>query len=269
MNFNMNIYIRELRAHRKSLIIWCIGMAFMAIGGMSKYSAALGAGVGSMNELIAKMPKSLQNLCGIGVFDLSVALDYFGLMFLYIALLAAVHAVMLGAGIISKEERDKTVEFLMVKPVLRAKIITAKLLSALTMLIILNIVTFVSGFYILSKYSKDLPFAAGLTKLMLGMLVLQILFAVLGALLAAVFSKPKLSAAAGTGILLEMFMLSMVIDITGRFSFLKYFTFFKYFDAKDILKTGYRLAFPVITVILLCAALCGTYYYYKKRDLKT
>lgn len=264
----MNIYIRELRAHRKSLIIWSVSMFLLVVGGMGKYSAGLGAGVGSMNELISQMPKSLQNLVGVGVFDLSNALDYFGLLFLYIALMATIHAVMLGCGIISKEERDKTVEFLMVKPVSRQSIISSKLLSALTMLVIFNIITYLSAILILSKYSKGVPFIEGLSKLMLAMLAMQILFAAFGAMMAAVINKPKLSSAAGTTVLLMMFMLSIMIDVTGRFDFLKYFTVFKYFDAKDILKLGYNLTFLITAVFLLFASIYGTYYFYKKRDLK-
>jgi len=264
----MNIYIRELRAHRKSLIIWSVSMFLLVVGGMGKYSAALGAGIGSMNELISQMPKSVQNLVGVGVFDLSKAIDYFGLLFLYIALMATVHAIMLGTGIISKEERDKTVEFLMVKPISRQKIITSKLFSALTMLILFNIVTYLSGILILSKYSKGIPFITGLSKLMLAMLAMQILFAAFGAFMAAVINKPKLSAAVGTSVLLAMFMLSIMIDITGRLDYLRYFTVFKYFDAKDILKLGYNFNYSIVAAAVLIVTIYGTYYFYKKRDLK-
>ena len=40
----MNIFKREMRANRKSLIIWCIGVLFIVGSGMSKY-AALSNGV--------------------------------------------------------------------------------------------------------------------------------------------------------------------------------------------------------------------------------
>ena len=103
----MNIYRRELRAHRKSIIIWSISMFLLIAAAMTKYSAALGAGAESFNEIMAQMPKSLQCLFGVGVFDLSNVLDYFGVMFIYIALMAGVHAAMLGAGIISKEDDAK------------------------------------------------------------------------------------------------------------------------------------------------------------------
>ena len=55
----MNIFIREMKAHRKSLIIWCIGMIFMVVSGMGKFSAYSSTGQ-SINDIIAKIPKSVR-----------------------------------------------------------------------------------------------------------------------------------------------------------------------------------------------------------------
>ena len=58
--------------------------------------------------------------------------------------MATIHAAMLGATIIAKEERDKTSEFLFAKPVLRSTIITAKLLAAFVNIVVFNLITFIS-----------------------------------------------------------------------------------------------------------------------------
>ena len=70
------------------------------------------------------------------------------MLFLYIAVMGAVHAVILGSELISKEERDKTSEFLYAKPVSRPTALTGKLLAGLTNLIVLNLVTLVSSFVV-------------------------------------------------------------------------------------------------------------------------
>ncbi|MDF2821125.1 MAG: putative rane protein [Clostridiales bacterium] len=264
----MNIYLRELKAHRKSLIIWSISMLFLVLAGMGKYSAAVSTQGAGFNEILDQMPKSIQTFLGVGVFDLSVAMDYFGVLFLYIVLVANVHAAMLGAGIIGKEERDKTVEFLMVKPVSRQRIITSKLLAAITIGLILNIVTLVSSVLILPNYTKGQPFIMDLLLLMLGMFAMQLLFITLGTLLAAIFNKHKLSSAIATGVLLLMFMIAIIVDIAGNVDFLRFVSFFKYYDAKDIMKLGYDIAYPIISIILLVIFTSGTYYFYKKRDLR-
>lgn len=264
----MNIYMRELKAHRKSLIIWSVSMALLIAGGMGKYSAGMGAGAGGFNEMIDIFPESLQKLFGVGVLDLTNVLDYFGVLFIYLALMVAVHAAMLGAGIISKEERDKTAEFLMVKPVSRTKIVTSKMLAAVTIVLIFNVVTSVSSYGMLSIYANGTPFANGLVKLTVSLLAVQILFVAIGSFCAAIISNPKLSSAVATGILLFMFMLSVMVDLTDKLAQLKYITIFKYFDAKYILKGGYEAAYPILSVMLLIACVYSTYHFYKKRDMK-
>ena len=77
----MNLFKRELKANRKSLIIWSIGVIFMVAAGMGKYSSLEGTGQ-SMNALMADMPKSLQAIMGTGSLDLSTPIGYFGVLFL-------------------------------------------------------------------------------------------------------------------------------------------------------------------------------------------
>src|SRR6059058_2084461 len=136
----MNLFLREMRANRKSLLIWSIGVIFMVTAGMSKYGALSGSKQ-SLGELMAQMPKSLQAIMGIGNLDISTAIGYFGILFVYLVLMAVIHALMLGATIIAKEERDKTSEFLLVKPISRQQIITAKLAAALVNVVVFNMIT--------------------------------------------------------------------------------------------------------------------------------
>ena len=63
----MNVFIVEMKAHRKGLIIWAFGIIFMVAAGMGKYVALSSSGQ-SMNDLFAQMPKSMQAIFGIGSF---------------------------------------------------------------------------------------------------------------------------------------------------------------------------------------------------------
>ena len=146
----MNIFLKEMKSHRKSLIFWSIGVFLMVASGMVKYESLSSSGQ-PMNEMLAGMPKSMLALLGIGDFDISTATGYYGLLFIYLLLMATIHAAMLGATIIAKEERDKTSEFLFVKPVSRNRVITAKLLAAFVNILILNLVTFVSSLGLVEK----------------------------------------------------------------------------------------------------------------------
>jgi len=136
----MNIYFRELKAHRLGLLFWCLGIVAMIAAGMAKYAAFAEAGQ-SLDAMLAGIPKAVQVVFGFSGFNLAKASGFYGVLFLYVAVMAAVHATLLGANLISKEERDRTSEFLYAKPISRGTAVTAKLLAGLTHIILLNIVT--------------------------------------------------------------------------------------------------------------------------------
>ena len=263
----MNVFIVEMRAHRKGLIIWAFGILFMVVAGMGKYVALSSTGQ-SMNDLFAQMPKSMQTVFGIGGFDLSKVSGYYGMLFLYLALMATIHAAMLGADIISKEERDKTVEFLLSKPISRNKIVTSKLLAAFVNILIFNIITLVSSIIVVGKYSKGEAVTKEILILMSGMFILQLIFMFIGSAIASVSKNPKTATSISTAVLLITYILSMAIDLSGKFENLKYLTPFKYYEAKNLINGGgFQLSFVVLSIIIISATISITYVFYKKRDL--
>ncbi|WP_244854898.1 ABC transporter permease subunit [Lysinibacillus parviboronicapiens] len=116
---------------------------------MAKY-AGLSTSGQSMNEIWTAMPKSLQAIMGTGALDISKVSGYFGVLYIYLLLMAT----MLGATIIAKEERDKTAEFLFVKPVSRTRIICAKLSVAVVNIVMLNIVAGISSLYLVRNIQR-------------------------------------------------------------------------------------------------------------------
>ncbi|WP_191565667.1 ABC transporter permease subunit [Metabacillus idriensis] len=263
----MNIYLKELKSHRKALIFWSIGVFLLVASGMAKYSAYSSSGQ-SINDLMADIPKSLRAVLGFSTLDLSKASGYYGMLFLYLLLMATIHAAMLGATIIAKEERDKTSEFLFVKPVSRSAIITAKLLAAFTNAVIFNLATFASSIILLGRYSEGEAVNGEIAILMAAMFILQVLFMVIGSALAAVKKNPKTAASAAAGILLLTYMLSIIIDLNENIEGIKYFTPFKYFEAKNVMYGGgFEASFVILSIVLIAALSIVTYVFYKKRDL--
>jgi ABC-2 type transport system permease protein len=63
-------------------------------------------------------------------------------------------------------------------------------------------------------------------------------------------------------------MLSMVIDIQSKLEPLKYFTPFKYFEAKSLMFGGeFKLTFVFLSILIIGVCSCVTYVFYRKRDL--
>ncbi|MFC9601522.1 ABC transporter permease [Peribacillus butanolivorans] len=263
----MNIVLRELMSSRKSLIWWSVGLLAMIAGGMSKYGGMQSSGQ-SANDLFAAMPKSLQAIFGVSTLDISTALGYYGLIFSYLLLMAAIYAVMLGANSIAKEERDKTSEFLMAKPVSRRRIITSKLAAAIILLFLFNLITFLLSAMMVNYYDSGAEITSKIAALVGGMFLLQLIFLAIGTSIAAVSKRPKLATSIATGILLLTYILSIAVELSSKLENLKYIIPFKYFEAKYILAgDGFDVVFVILSVVIVVVLINATYILYQKRDL--
>ncbi len=265
----MNIYKRELRSNLRSIIMWSIGMFLMIAASMVKYGAGAASGQ-NFTDIMKQLPAAVKAVLDAGnMLDYGNALDFYSMIYPYLLLIAAIHACMLGAVIISKEERDRTSEFLFVKPVTRSSVITSKFLAALTYVIALNVVTWVSSVAMIAPYVKGEPYMAGIGLSMIGLLLIQLLFLVIGTAAASVMKRSKGSTGIATGVVLSTYFLSIAIDINGNINWAKALSPFKYFNAKVLLGGGsYNIEYVVITVVLTAALFWATYYFYKRRDLR-
>ena len=174
---------------------------------------------------------------------------------------------MQGAVVISKEERDKTADFLLVKPVKRSQVVTSKIIASLTSLVILNAVTWVSSIFLVDIYNDGESINALIRDLMLALMMLQLIFFSVGLLVGTIVRKTKKATGIATGILLGTFIMSVVVDMYSKIKVLKYFTPFKYFDGKDIFLHGFDLNYLILSVIIIVVSIILTYKIYQNKDL--
>jgi ABC-2 type transport system permease protein len=240
----------------------------MIVSSIGKFTAYAETGE-TMTELLSQIPSSIKAVLGMGGFDLTKVSGFYGMLYLYLLLLGTVHAALLGATIISKEERDKTTEFLLVKPISRGAVITAKLFASLFNIVIFNLVTLIFSVVLMSKYTSEEGITGEILVLMGGMLILQLMFLVIGTATAAVSRRPGSSASIATAILVVTFIISSVININSNLEFLRYITPFEYFKAEKLLNGGgFEPLFLILSFVIIGILIVVTYTSYKKRDLK-
>jgi ABC-2 type transport system permease protein len=261
----MNIFVREMRANAKALFFWCLGVAATIGICMMKFSG-LKDSPQTINDLISKMPKAIRFFAGGGQVDISKASGYFSMAFLYIMVLAALHAVLLGANILSKEERDKTAEFLLAKPVSRNNVVFQKLAAALANVLIFTVVSTVISILSINYYEK---LTNEILVLMTGMLLVQLVFLSIGLVMASAYKDPKKASTVSSSILFVTFFLSLLIDMTENMDWLTFLSPFKYFSTSGILK-GDSLSIPyaVLSIGISIVLSILSFVFYKKRDLK-
>ena len=262
----MNIFIRELKANLKSLLIWSAIIALLIMIAVAKFSAF--AGNPDMLAMLDSMPPAMLDAMNMRAFNLTTLSGFYGLMFIYFGLMGAIAAAMWGSDIISKEERDKTVEFSLVLPVSRSRVITAKALAALINCIGFVLITWAVSLVAVQSYNPDQAFLDFLALEMQAMLAVELIFLAIGLLLGCAMKRYKLSGSTAVGIILVTYFMSIVSVLNEDLDFLKYFTPFKYFDAGELFRSGamdgaYLLLSAAIIVVCVAAA----YWVYNKRDL--
>ena len=262
----MNILKREIKANARSLLIWgVIVVLFLAVG-ISKFSAY--EGNPDMLAILDGMPPALLAAFNMQAFNLTTITGFFGVMFTYYALLLCIAAVMWGSDIISKEERDKTVEFSLTLPVTRSRLVTAKSLAALVNCVALMFITWGATLVAVGRYQPDGAFYRFLSLCMVAILIMQLVFLALGILLGCAMKQYRQASSVAVSLLLGTYFLSIISALSKDLDFLKYLSPFRYFDAAAILRESrIDLAFAALSAAIIVASMAGAYLTYARRDL--
>lgn len=262
----MNIFLRELKANLKSLVIWIVVVALLIMISAAKFSAFVNDP--ETAKLLDALPKAMLDAFSMRAFNLTTLSGYYGLMFIYFALMASIAAAMWGSDIISKEERDKTVEFSLVLPVSRGRVITAKALAALVNCVVFVLAIWAVSLVAVRQYNPDQAFFSFLRLEMEAMFVIELIFLAVGLFLGCAMKQYKLSASIAVAIILVTYFLSIVTSVQANLDWLKYLSPFKYFDASELFRVGRMDAsYLIISAGIILVCVVGAYLSYDRRDL--
>jgi len=262
----MRIYLRELKANLKSLLIYIGIVAFFAIVGFSKFSGY--ADNPELLEVLEAMPAPLLETFNMNAFNLTTVEGFFGVMYAFVGLILGIAAVMWGSDIISKEERDKTVEFSLTLPVKRSTMITAKFAAALTNCIILTAAAWGLNLVNAQAYSPGPEFAGFLNRGMAALLLLQLIFLAIGIFIGSAMKQHKKASSVAISVLLGTYFFSVIAGLKEEWEFLKYISPFKYFDPFLILhESRVETIYLWISLGIVVVSLTGAYLAYSKRYL--
>lgn len=258
----MNIFLHELKTYRKSIIIWALSMAALAVMYIFIFNNVGEDIVNMLNSL----PETAKKALSIFTDSLSTLEGFYSFVFVYVILCGAIQAMNLGVSIVSKEIRDKTADFLMTKPVSRKTVLTAKMLAALITLILTNIlylaVTLPMTLTVKSDFNMKVFLMISAT-----LFFVQLIFASIGIIVAVLVGKIKSVISVSLSTVFGFFIVGMLGSIIGDKA-VRYITPFKYFDLEYIVKNAaYETSFVVVAVIFVISAIAASYFVYIKKDI--
>ena len=262
----MNVFFRELKASLKSLLIWCGIIILFVLVSFSKFS-----GFYENTDMLAKLNAILQPLFSsfkVNTSHLTMLVGFYREMGILYAVTLATAAVLWGSTIFTKEERDRTIEFLASKPVSRSSLVTAKSAAAALDCVVLLLVTWGITLAGALRYSPDANFFRFVAISELAFLIIQMIFLALGILLGCTIKKNQLADGLSIAILLGTFFIGVISGLGKGVTFLKLFSPFKFFDSLLMLNE-FRLDvnYVLLSVAIIAVCMVWAYFTYKKRDL--
>ncbi|XUW99976.1 MAG: ABC transporter permease subunit [Dehalogenimonas sp.] len=262
----MNIFFRELKANFRSLLIWGGVVILFIMVGVSKFSAYYNNP--DLLDTLNSLPQQVLAILNLQAFNLTTISGFYGIMFIYFALLLSIAAAMWGADIIAKEQRDKTVEFSLTLPVTRKKVVTSKTLAALVNCVLLLLITWGTSIAASGNYQPDSTFFRFLALSMLALFLLQLIFLSIGVFIGTALKRYKMASSTALFVLLGTYFLSVVITLNSSLDFLKYLTPFKYFDPADLLhQSKFEPVFIGLSLLIVVISFIGARIAYNRRDL--
>lgn len=265
---NTNLLTKELKDGFKGTLITTVTVVSYFVLIFYAYST-MKENMSRVVELYSFFPESLRVALNINLDQWSNVLGSYVTYFIYLIPLAAgCYSIILGTTLLSKEEQNKTAEFLLSRPISRGQIISSKLMAFFIHILGINIIVFITSFLgcgIVSDWNFKLQ---SLLFLHIYGLLICIFFGILGFFITVLMKRAKAITGIGIGIVLGTYFFDMMIRTSGKVQFLLYFTPYKYLNL-DVLSEDYgfeawRLLFFFGTSGLLIFL---SYYFYKKKDI--
>jgi ABC-2 type transport system permease protein len=262
------LIVTEFKRNFKSLILWTSIVAGMAALMLLLYPAFKDS-FAQLEELLSIYPEDFLEAFGMGEggLDMSDFYGWFGVEgYLFVNLIGGSYAAILGGTILSKEEDDKTVEFLLSKPISRDHILFGKGLVVSINLLLMN--AFV-GLVLLIAFTiyGDLNVVVWLL-FSFAPFILQMIFASIAFFISVFVTKSRKVLSAALGIVIGMYVVDLISKLTEEFEYLKYITPYEYINAVTIVNDEMiKPIYLLISLLMIGISFTAAWFFYRKKDI--
>ncbi len=263
----MNIYLYELKALRKSMIVWSVSMTALAALYLGLYTS-VAEDADAFRDLLANYPESVRAILNINLDYIASLVGFYSLVFSFILLCGSIQAMQLGVSVLSKESRERTADFLLVKPVSRAAIVIGKVLAAFSVLIITDAI-FLAITLILAQVVTAGDFDFNVFFLInLSMFFIQLIFLGVGLLVSMFFKKIKNVLPVTFGFVFGFYLIGALFATNKEDEALRFISPFRYYDIGYIISnSGYEAPYVILSIAVVAVCVAATYIIYRKKDI--
>jgi ABC-2 type transport system permease protein len=242
-------------------------MCALAVTFLSIYQSIAGDAA-EFKDLLSNYPATVREMMGINLDYITSIIGFYSMIFSFILLCGTIQAMNLGVSILSKESRERTADFLLVKPVSRTAIVSVKLGAAFTTVVITNII-FISLSTLMANLAKTENFNEKLFFMInLTMFFVQIIFIAIGMVVSVFFKKIKNVLPISLGFVFGFYMIGALLVTDSSDKVERILSPFKYFDITYIIQNGnYEPLYLMIGAAIVVVCIAVSYIIYDKKDI--
>lgn len=260
----MTLIKHELNLNKISFIIWTSSIGLLMAICIFLYPS-MKSQMENVNDMFSSMG-SFTSAFGMDRLNFGTLVGFYAVECGNIlGLGGALYASYSAINILSKEEKDKTSEFLLTHPISRKRIICEKLIALIIQITVLNIIVYLFSLCAIKISGEDIPFKE-ISLLHLAYYLLQIELGCICFGISSFLHKGNIGI--GLGLALMMYFLNIVANITDKAKFLKYITPFGFCEGADIISKGsIDMIMFSIGLVLGIVGVCSAFYKYTKKDI--
>ncbi|WP_294907840.1 ABC transporter permease subunit [uncultured Ruminococcus sp.] len=260
----MTIIRHELKQSRISLIIWTVAIGFLLAVCIFMFPEMKGE-MEEVNDVFSSMGSFTQAF-GMDKVNFGTLLGFYSVECGNIlGLGGAFFASLCAISVLSKEEKERTAEFLLTHPVSRVRVVAEKLISVLLQIVILNAVVYAIAVLSIAFIGETAPWQE-ITLMHTAYLLLQLELA--GVCFGVSAFLRRGSIGTGLGIAVIMYFLNIIANLTESAEFLKYITPFGYADGAEIVRNvSLDMNMIAIGILFAVIGISAGFVKYGRKDI--
>jgi ABC-2 type transport system permease protein len=244
------VYSKTLNDHKKAVFFWTLGVILIGLLYAFLYPAVGGS---NFKQAFEGMPSGFDAFIGsVDFFTTPNGFIHGEFFALTMPMIVCILSIVVGSGLLAKEEESGTIELILSRPISRAKIVRDKFLGMLSVVAIIGLGIWLGllfGRLAVSQFQITLPSVALAT---FNLCLLGLTFGSLAFMLST-FKNRRSLAAGITGV---YFILSYIIGTFGQtVNWLGHFSkvsLFNYYQTADILQNRIHWL-DFLVLIIICA----------------
>ena len=265
-----SIIVRTIKDRRITILVYVIAASAFLLMYISMFPS-FASQKDQWDQMLKTMPESMIKAFNLGDYSFSALENFLSAeeyMFVW-PLLLIILTISTAGGAIAAEIEKGTIEVLLSQPISRAKLFASRYLAGFLAILIFVVITVYLAIPLAKIFNISIQASHYSTLALVGFLFGTAIYSI-AMFLSAIFSDKGKVYFISAGILVLMYVANIVASLKDKFSDLKYFSFFYYYNPADALIRNRidDVGIWVFLATIIIFTLAG-FIAFKKRDIAT